>query len=253
MSYRIFEIETRPTLTNESIHRAEVLKKEICRFVEIGTNNRSQSLRMEFVGVTRGGLIVTPSLTPEESTIWHEWLTMSWSACDLNWSICDFSSMPDIVIEHLAKCKRQEGFVEYQVRGRCQADEYVLVGINGSVEHLLARWNKRGHRLMTFDDIKREMKRRWPSENRFYFFFDEIACVLACLDSVLAGVYGRWIIGDTTSITWVLMPIVGVVVFVLLRRRLYAREWAKSEIGQAIVRHDLAHHYPENDSTVSAI
>ena len=37
----------------------------------------------------------------------------------------------------------------------------ILVGVNGNARHLLARWGESDANLVSFDDIKRELVRRW--------------------------------------------------------------------------------------------
>lgn len=240
---KIFEIKTRSTLTETDIKHEENLKAEIDRFEKIGLTAQAAWLRMnELVGAQRGGLIVTPPLSPEENTIWREWLKVSWSTLDKDvLSECHFDAMPDEVIQHWGNCKDRQLFKDYEVRNGVCKDDYILIGINGTVKHLLARWSEQNSPLMAFDEIKRELRRSWPSEHRFFFLQNEVvAFVIGFCAFVLTGFGAGFFLDGKPWLIFVMMLTVGVAIFFFVRRKIDKQEWIKSGIGRAVAKHDTA-------------
>jgi len=131
----------------------------------------------------------------------------------------------------------------------------ILVGVNGSARHLLARWGESDASLVSFDDIKRELVRRWhgneeignESGNEFYArrgrgdkaFFMAFFSALFAFVSVMIGltffIESREVV---VLISAIVAAVVAVSVFVPVRWREIKKLLRSSTLMQAIAADD---------------
>lgn len=185
MSHELFVIDQKPNLDQKDEHRAEYLLEKLVAAEEVGVISEAQCIRDELLGVEWGSLIIAAPLTEDELTIWGAWLPTAYvesndpTAHKLWWY--NFDRIPAPVLKKWHALKKAKVFECYEIwTPEVQRPDPILLGVNGTVRHLIARWGESDANLVTFDDIKRELLHRL---NRL-----EVLRLL-CAAGLLAAVY----------------------------------------------------------------
>ncbi len=136
-----------------------------------------------------------------------------------------------------------------------QQPDPILVGINGNSRHLLARWNESGANLVSFDDIKRELVRRWygdepignePWEQRWVrtqrIGDTFLAAIMSTFAILMVVGFGLSVLlrsaGIGFSVGVVVAVVAGATIFHYVRKNALERCLRMSDLMQAIAKDD---------------
>lgn len=165
MSPEIFVIDRKPAITPQEEHRAEYLLEKILAAEEVGLTAEATLLKAELSAVEKGGLITASPLTADECAIWGAWLPTSYGDVVGTWRSLahySFDRVPAPVLKKWQAHKAAGDFEHYEIwTPERHIPDPILIGVNGTMRHLLARWGESDANLVTFDDIKKKLLVRW--------------------------------------------------------------------------------------------
>lgn len=241
MSHEIFINERRSKLEPADEHRAEYMLEKLIAAEDVGLRSEATHIKREIISIERGSLIKTAPLTQDEITIWNAWLPTRYFDTKYgmkdSWALdYSFDRVPAPVIKKWQAHKAAGDFESYEIWTPERTPVFVdpiLVGINGSTLHLIARWGESDANLVTLDDIKAKLVRRW---NNGWLPSSLYVGVGAFLFVVIAA---AWIGVDIASLPTVIMIAAGAGVLGILGTQLYKMFWVfgKNPLMQAIRRH----------------
>lgn len=171
MSHEIFVIETNTELGEKEKGRVGYLRDKLKTAQNLGLDAQVEAIKMDIATVERGGLIMTPPMTDSELTIWRAWLPTAYTDIDDDkrhqLANYHFDRIPQPVLKVWEKHKQSGVFERFEIwTPENHQPDPILVGVNGNARHLLARWGESDANLVSFDDIKRELVRRWYGNER---------------------------------------------------------------------------------------
>jgi len=163
--HELFVIDRKPALNEKEATRAAALREKLTIANTLGLKAQAKSLKADIATVERGCLIATPPMTDSELVIWSAWLPTAYTdlpkerneLADYN-----FDRVPGPVLKMWQEYKKTGLFERFEIwTPENKQPDPILVGVNGNARHLLARWGESDANLVSFDDIKRELVRRW--------------------------------------------------------------------------------------------
>lgn len=265
----LFAIDLKPTLTPADQAKAARLKDRIADAQSLGLKTQVQSLRRKLVSVKKGGRIATLPMTKNEVLIWGVWLPMTYkdrsdrhNEYERQLSEYGFDQIPGHVLKLWKKYKEQKLFQRFEIwTPENPRPDPILVGINGESSYLLARWGESDANLVSFEDIKREIMRRWNADDDFpgnldedepggYSSWDRIfraesaflwgacAAVVTAVTAIFLGFYFGIPVKESSPLTVVLAAAAGAIV--ARRRYLYktVQLMKLSPIAKAVLSDD---------------
>ncbi len=166
MSYELFVIDHKPELDEQEKGRVAALKNKLATAKSLGLKAQAGSIKTDITTIERGPLIMTPPMTDSELTIWRAWLPTAYTDIkdDQNYGLADynFDRIPSPVLKMWQKHRESGLFERFEIwTPEIVQPDPILVGVVGRVRYLLARWGESDANLVSFDDIKRELVRRW--------------------------------------------------------------------------------------------
>lgn len=166
MSHELFVIDRKPTLDGEEQKRVAYLRDKLSTAKSLGLKAQMASIKADLATIGRGRLITTTPLTDSELTIWRAWLPTAYTDTsggdDHRLADYNFDRTPHPVLKVWQKHKESGAFERFEIwTPENHQPDPILVGVNGNARHLLARWGESDANLVSFDDIKRELVRRW--------------------------------------------------------------------------------------------
>lgn len=168
MTHQLFTIERKPVLDAAQIHRAEYVLEKLLAAEEVGVGGEADRLRRELLTIEKGGLLTTPPLTEDEMRIWSAWLPTKYTSnVGRGLDHYNFDRIPGPVLKKWQAHKKAGDFDSYEIwTPEVHRPDPILLGVNGNARHLIARWGESDANLMTFEDIKSELARRWHRVHR---------------------------------------------------------------------------------------
>lgn len=172
MSHEFFVIERREQLDQEESERVAYLRDKLSTAENLGLSVQAAAIIADIATIERGRLITTAPMSDTELVIWRAWLPTAYTDNgDQNsrHKLADyqFDRVPGPVLKAWEKYKQSGMFERFEIwTPEVQQPDPILVGVNGNSRHLLARWGESDANLMSFDDIKRELVRRWYGNER---------------------------------------------------------------------------------------
>lgn len=170
MTYELFVIDQKEKLDEEELARVAHLRAKLSSAQNLGLAVQAVSISADIATIERGKLITTPPMTDNELVIWNAWLPTIYSDVteveQHQLANYDFDSIPSPVLRLWEKHKESGLFERFEVwTPRIIQPDPILVGVNGNARHLLARWGESDANLVSFEDIKRELVRRWKKDD----------------------------------------------------------------------------------------
>ncbi|MBI2005027.1 hypothetical protein HYS79_02635 [Patescibacteria group bacterium] len=169
--YELFVIDRKSELDGEEQKRVTYLRDKLSTAESLGLEAQSASIKADIATVERGRLITTSPMTDTELTIWRAWLPTAYTDIgdDKRHQLANyhFDRIPQPVLKMWQKHKESGAFERFEIwTPENPRPDPILVGVNGTARHLLARWGESDANLISFDDVKRELMRRWD-ENEY--------------------------------------------------------------------------------------
>ena len=166
--HELFVIDRKPQLGEKEAGRVASMRGKLTIANSLGLKAQAKSIKTDIATVERGCLITTPPMTDSELVIWRAWLP---TACtdlrdeeDHKLADYNFDHIPSPVLNMWQGYKKSGLFERFEIwTPEKPRPDPILVGVNGHSRHLLARWGESDANLVSFDDIKRELVRRWYS------------------------------------------------------------------------------------------
>lgn len=259
MSYELFVIDRKTELDGAEHTHLDYLRDKLATAKFLGLDAQSASIKIEIETIERGRLITTPPLTDAELTIWRAWLPKVYTDIvgDANQlAKYNFDRIPKPVLKLWQKHKESGAFERFEIwTPENDQPDPILIGVNGNTMHLLARWGESDVNLVTFDDIKRELVRRWytnqwidnmptdeNSKRDFGYGFAGMVSVISAaaifilLPVVLAHQFNMGTIGIVVGI--LLAIIMFPITFQYVRDYMYDKLRPSSPLMQAIDKDD---------------
>lgn len=258
MSPELFVIEQKPALDEQEQQRLAYLRDKHKTAGNLGLVALANSIKADIITLERGSLITTAPMSDTELTIWSGWLPTVYSDItdDKNLQLANyhFDRIPSPVLKMWEKHKQSGLFERFEIwTPEILQPDPILVGVNGNTKHLLARWGESDANLVSFDDIKRELVRRWHNNEVIgdYWSSDtsqrrertnlaglaavmigSVSCIIAAVLLMAVGIKGE-------AALWILFPFgttVAVGTFIGVRRLLTKELWRSSALMQAIAK-----------------
>ena len=261
MSHELFVIDRKPKLDEREESRLAYLRDKLSTAEELGLKAQAESIKTDIAEVERGRLITTSPMSDTELIIWRAWLPTAYTNSgddehrhkleDYN-----FDRIPQPVLKLWEKHKKSGAFERFEIwTPENEQPDPILIGVNGTMRHLLARWGESDANLVSFDDIKRELIRRWhkneeiggeTSWEQSYREDRTMKAIFAALmGTVLSFLIGVGLVtwlglkgGGATAMMFMVCTIVAVSTFICVRRFVTRKLWKSSAIIQAIVKDD---------------
>ncbi len=166
MSHELFVIERKEALDDQEKRRADYLRDKLQTVEGLGLEVQAVTIRADLATIERGRLITTAPMTPAELTIWRAWLPTVYNDLGIDrtqqLANYNFDRIPQPVLKIWEKHKLSGAFERFEIwTPEVVQPDPILVGVNGRMRHLLARWGESDANLVSFDDIKKELVRRW--------------------------------------------------------------------------------------------
>lgn len=259
MSHEIFVIDRKSTLDEQEQSHVTYLCDKLSTAEGLGLKAQACSIKVDLATVERGRLITTPPMTNTELIIWQAWLPTIYSDVtdDNRHQLANyhFDRVPSPVLKMWQKHKESGAFERFEIwTPENPRPDPILVGVNGNARHLLARWGESDADLVSFDDIKRELVRRWHKSERIggesfeedferredRAFKASMSAAIASFVSVFVGQILTVLIGikgnDGGVFVAIFILLSAASTFIYIRRRLTKKLWASSTLMQAIIK-----------------
>ncbi len=164
--HELFVINRKPALDEKEATRATALREKLSIAKSLGLKAQAKSLKTDLATVERGCIIATPPMTDSELAIWRAWLPTAYTDLpdeeDHKLADYNFDRIPSPVLKMWQGHKKSGLFERFEIwTPENPRPDPILVGVNGNSRHLLARWGESDANLVSFNDIKRELVRRW--------------------------------------------------------------------------------------------
>lgn len=171
MSHELFVINRRTVLDKEEQARVIYLRDQLKIAELLDLKWQAAALKADIATIERGHLITTSALSDAELTIWRAWLpTVYADNADKHHRLADyhFDRIPSPVLKMWKKHKESGFFECFEIwTPEDHQSDPILIGVNGTSRHLLARWGESDANFVSFADIKRELARRWHKNESF--------------------------------------------------------------------------------------
>lgn len=173
MSHELFVIDRKEQLDEEESKHVASLRDKLSTAEKLGLAAQAAAITADIATIERGRLITTPPMSDTELVIWRAWLPTAYTDNgDQNGrhKLADyqFDRVPSPVLKAWEEHKQSGTFERFEIwtPELITQPDPILVGVNGNSRHLLARWGESDANLVSFDDIKRELVRRWYKDER---------------------------------------------------------------------------------------
>lgn len=168
-AYEIFEIEkNNPKFCKNPEEKGliESWEEELKIAQDMGLHVQAKRISTEITTLKANRLISTPPMTEIEIVIWQSWLPKAYyTGGDL--SGYNFDRIPRPVLKAWEKAKKSNLFERFEIWTPEYNDpDPALVGVAGNNKYLLARWAESDAEFISFEQIKRELTRRWFANER---------------------------------------------------------------------------------------
>ncbi|TSC68803.1 MAG: hypothetical protein G01um101456_477 [Parcubacteria group bacterium Gr01-1014_56] len=270
MSHELFVIERKTTLDEQEKGRVTAMKSKLATAKSLGLKAQAGSIKTDITTIERGRLITTPPLTDSEMTIWRAWLPTAYTDIQDNqrhWLVdYNYDRIPSPVLKMWQKYKKSGLFERFEIwTPEISQPDPILVGVNGHSRYLLARWGESDANLVSFDDIKRELMRRWHNDepigheprdersarlslddNAILSAMTYAICAIFPVGMTLFALFGPLHIGIAMIGTVVAISTVGVARFFYARKSMTEKLLQSSTLVQAIAKDNSVQHelYP---------
>lgn len=173
MSYELFDVKAKPALEESNDKHLMYLHDKFIRSDALGLVSQSKTIKGEIASIERGGRISTPALTEVELLLWRTWLptvyTEDHTDQRFRFESYHFDMIPLPVLKQWQKHKESGLFEHFEIwTPEHIHEDPVLVGMNGTTVHMLARWGESDANLLSLDDIKTEIVKRWHRGDRLH-------------------------------------------------------------------------------------
>ena len=264
MSNELFVIDRKSELDEKEQKRVIYLRDQLSTAENLGLEAQAAYIKAD-IATIEGGLTTTP-LTDAQMTIWRAWLPTAYTDIgnDKHHQLANyhFDRIPKPVLKLWQKHKESGLFERFEIwTPENHHPDPILVGVNGNARHLLARWDESDANLVSFDDIKRELVRRWyKNENIGGEDYGEyllrtgrtMEAIFAAIVPVFASTlvvipFVRLVIGKEESgflVAIALMVAIAVGIFICVRRWHTRCCLASSKLMQAIAKDDSVQRKP---------
>lgn len=260
MSHEIFVIETKKELDERDAGRVAYLRDKLQTAQNLGLDAQVRAIKVDLTTAERSLLIKTPPMTDAEVTIWQAWLPRAYTAEDPFYSLdrYNFDRIPMPVLKVWEAHKQSGIFERFEIWTPENNDpDPILVGVNGNARHLLARWGESDANLVSFDDIKQELVRRWYNNDKIgtephgqwvaRYFRNVNALVMATFCAVLTFTFvgmglANMLQSSVTgfSIGGAIALLCGATIFFYTRGKKLEKLLQSSNLMQAIAKDDAA-------------
>jgi hypothetical protein len=244
--HELFVIDRKPELNNEEQARVEYLREKLSAAESLGLKAQARNIEADVATVERGRLITTAPMSETELTIWRAWLPTTYDTLKTyafgHHKLADYNydHIPSPVLKMWKQHKESGAFERFEIWSPEKWPDPILIGVNGNAKHLLARWGESDANLVSFDDIKRELVRRWHKGE--YFRGErwskqhcaEVAVIPAAVVAVLSIVFIESV--PTSFIIPAAALLVSAGVFICVRHWMIKRLWKSSPLMQAIAK-----------------
>lgn len=245
----IFAIETKPEFDVQSDRRIAHLREKLNLAKDLKLVNQVRSIELDITTLEGGGRITTLPLSADEILIWKAFLPTTYADSRSDGrKLRDyhFDRIPSPVLKAWSVHKKSGVFDSFEIwtPEREQTDP-ILIGVVGRARYLLARWGESDANLLSWEDVKRTVRRQRLKDvdSIVGMFFTAIMAggmammlVLPIMLWLFAHHFGPVFAGG-----WILTT---VAVFV------YTHFFHKGEMERAIVRDNAK--YTERPRSVSA-
>lgn len=262
MSHELFVIDRKPELDEQEQKRVASLRDKLSTAEGLGLEAQSASIKADIATVERSRLITTTPMTDTELTIWRAWLPTAYTDIgdDKRHQLANyhFDRIPQPVLKMWEKHKQSGAFERFEIwTPENHQPDPILVGVNGNARHLLARWGESDANLVSFDDIKHELVRRWYGNERFANAiepFDQMwARTRRNEDAIMSAMFSAMFIfmfvsmglafllaspGLGLPISGAVAVAAGVTIFHYIRKTTLEKILRSSDLMQAIVKDD---------------
>jgi hypothetical protein len=164
--YELAEIKPKAAATAELEEKRQYLEKKKELAERLGLCAQVEVLKTDLRSL-KSGVVSLPVMSKEEIAIWRAFLPNTYGTDYPNnagtpISRYRFDRIPHSVLEQWAYCKDNELFNEYQIwTPEVAVVDPVLVGLCGENHHMIARWSESDANLLSLEDIKGVLRRRW--------------------------------------------------------------------------------------------
>lgn len=164
MTYGIAEVSQKVELSDRSKEYIESLREQVATARELGLKEQASLLEKEIIAAQRSGVLTLPPLTEDEYIIWQAWLPTVYADTvkeGPQLSQYSFDLIPGPVLDKWREWSEAGYFERFEIwtsKTNCRPDR-VLMGVNGTNFHLLARWNEPSAPFVSFKEIKKRLKR----------------------------------------------------------------------------------------------
>lgn len=170
LAQEIFVIEKKPTLTDKEKARVAVISEKLATAQSLGLKAQVKAIKSELTSLQKGSLIATAPMSKAELLIWGAWLPTAYldhpneDIGEKKLSEYEFDRIPSPVLKIWKHHKDAKNFERFEIWTPEDArPDPILIGVNGNTRHLLARWGESDANLVSLDDIKHELVRRWKA------------------------------------------------------------------------------------------
>lgn len=246
MSHELFVIDRKPKLDEKEQGRVTYLRDQLSTAKYLGLKAQVASLKADIATVECGRLITTAPLTDAELTIWRAWLPTAYTDVgdDRHHQLANyhFDRIPQPVLKCWQKHKKAGLFERFEIwTPENHKPDPILVGVNGNARHLLARWGESDANLVSFDDIKRELVRRWykdePIGNEEFkerwarserTMIAVLATMFVTIFTFLVSVFALSFLVDSPKVG---IPVAGMIATAIaITTFIYVRRWITNEL-----------------------
>lgn len=162
--YEIFETTGDVAVREENLAHAAYLRENLAMAKRLGLTQQANIIQANINAAESGKRITTRPMTDDEITIWQAWLPMRYTTLPnegRRLAEYRYDRIPGPVLKMWDACHTAGIFERYEIWTPERDPDPVLIGVHGNDRHFLARWGESDANLVSFDDIKRELRRRW--------------------------------------------------------------------------------------------
>lgn len=172
-SHEIFDIKTKSELSKEQHAQYDELIAQHGVAKELGLTKQVDLIGTQAANYRRCCLITNSPLTSDELIIWRSWLPKHYTTANSVKKAQDIGDyayhvIPCAVLNTWKTCKDSRLFESFEIfAGDENKLDNVLVGVNGNVYYLVARWSAMTVNFLSFEKIKRELELQWLKNLKF--------------------------------------------------------------------------------------